>query len=559
MHEAQAAPKCGSETERRSIGWRVAPIILGLVLATVCLRGPLLRWNLNVADEGYLAWGSQRVMDGQVIYRDFHRNYPPGIYYLFASLFSLFGSDFMLTRIVSLVFLCAICSISYLLLRPIVPPWLAIWAALVPVLIQSPVHKMFVPLSAIGGLVLCKWSLKGNSGGWRPIWLGLGAGFIALFRQDAAGFAWMIIAGSAAVKAVSDVAGLRVDMRRAALRLLAYWLKLAVGSAAVWIPLAVALAAAGGALNDMFEQLIMGGLRDNARMGIPFPDLAMTWAKGISFQMRVETALFYFPVAVATAGLLLAMWRALRRSAGGWPFLGQLSLMTLLMHSAFLQRSDLPHLKQIIVLPVLVLALLAGECLGWIRKARPGPLSGTVGWVLIAVLLGWLAVASWWGYETDLARAYRENGMAVQLDEPKARFMVSKTRLKLVNEIAAKIRELTSPGDPIFVAPYAPMFYFLTDRINPTRYDVLFPGAVSSVEVQREIIGDMESAGVKVVVIRDIEWDGKKERRFARYAPVITKYLESRYREVLKTGKWAVLVKKGLAQKEATVSVETAP
>lgn len=63
------------------------------------------------------------------------------------------------------------------------------------------------------------------------------------------------------------------------------------------------------------------------------------------------------------------------------------------------------------------------------------------------------------------------------------------------------IEARTAPGEPIFVFPVAPMFYFLADRPNPTRYNHLQPG-VADEAAQRRMIDELTLAGVRYVV-----WD----------------------------------------------------
>ena len=46
---------------------------------------------LNVYDEGIIAFGAVRVMDGQIPYRDFWTQYSPGQLYVLAGLFQVFG------------------------------------------------------------------------------------------------------------------------------------------------------------------------------------------------------------------------------------------------------------------------------------------------------------------------------------------------------------------------------------------------------------------------------------------------------------------------------------
>jgi len=50
------------------------------------------------ADEGYILYGAKRVLDGQIIYKDFFQFYPPGNFYLLALVYKLFGYSFTVAR-----------------------------------------------------------------------------------------------------------------------------------------------------------------------------------------------------------------------------------------------------------------------------------------------------------------------------------------------------------------------------------------------------------------------------------------------------------------------------
>lgn len=74
---------------------------------------------------------------------------------------------------------------------------------------------------------------------------------------------------------------------------------------------------------------------------------------------------------------------------------------------------------------------------------------------------------------------------------------------------AADVARRTRVGEPVFcgnarhdLADVNPaLFYFAAGRPNATRYDNLHPGVVTAPEVQREIAGDLEGKGVRVVVL----------------------------------------------------------
>ena len=63
-------------------------IVFGLALTLLLQRMYLVQeWG----DEGYFANAALRILDGQVLYRDFQHNYPPGRMYSLALLIEVFG------------------------------------------------------------------------------------------------------------------------------------------------------------------------------------------------------------------------------------------------------------------------------------------------------------------------------------------------------------------------------------------------------------------------------------------------------------------------------------
>ena len=68
-------------------------------------------------DEGILLQGAQRILAGQVLYRDFFSFYTPGSYYALALLFKIFGSSLPVARTALALAGAVLSSITYLLAR----------------------------------------------------------------------------------------------------------------------------------------------------------------------------------------------------------------------------------------------------------------------------------------------------------------------------------------------------------------------------------------------------------------------------------------------------------
>jgi len=79
--------------DRRSYIWSYVVGILSLAYYL-----SFYNYGLNLSDEGYLVYGAERLMSGQIPGADFHA-YMPGRYLVLAFLFDLFGENIIVERL----------------------------------------------------------------------------------------------------------------------------------------------------------------------------------------------------------------------------------------------------------------------------------------------------------------------------------------------------------------------------------------------------------------------------------------------------------------------------
>ena len=99
---------------------------------------------------------------------------------------------------------------------------------------------------------------------------------------------------------------------------------------------------------------------------------------------------------------------------------------------------------------------------------------------------------------------------------------------KWILEVTKKINLYSKKGDAILALPLNPIFYFLSDRVNPTPYEWVLPGMLEKSK-ETELVKILESRPPKVVIYVDIAIDGKEERRLSSYAPQLYKFLLENY------------------------------
>jgi hypothetical protein len=99
---------------------------------------------------------------------------------------------------------------------------------------------------------------------------------------------------------------------------------------------------------------------------------------------------------------------------------------------------------------------------------------------------------------------------------------------KWIKKVIDKINLHSKKGDAILALPLNPIFYFLSDRVNPTPYEWILPGMLEE-KKERALVKLLKYRLPKIVIYVDIAIDGKEERRLSRYAPHLYKFLVEHY------------------------------
>jgi hypothetical protein len=123
---------------------------------------------------------------------------------------------------------------------------------------------------------------------------------------------------------------------------------------------------------------------------------------------------------------------------------------------------------------------------------------------------------------------------------------------RAIDALVPYVRARVPAGRPVFVANPRydlvrvgdPLLYVLLDRHNPTRYDVMQPGVVTTAPVQREIARELERARPALIVrwlnpvASQPEPNGAGRSSGVR---ILDRYLAGSYAEIRRFGEFAVL------------------
>jgi len=475
--------------------------------------------STNLLDEGSTAAQALRIVNGELIYRDFFTVVTPGSYYTIAWLFRLFGESLMVLRWAALVTGLAILLIALTVARRVM-----VW-----------------PFAAAAGLLTTVW-------GWllvTPNFYSLEAALLSLialacYAHGAPARRWMIAAGVAA--GLTAMVKQNVGAYTAAGLFLTIWLSCLFDDQPDWrgrmkmsgqfvagvsfpVLATVLWLAASGAGSYLYESWVYYPLvKYTERFARPFPDF-FPIAESDPFDLWTKLVIYLpaiiYPFALVAIGALAVRFHRGDRDAKseGHALLAITSVGVLTLLQAW-PRADVPHIL-FGLQPTFILFAYLLSCAWRAVKSIPGQ-RAAIAAIAMLIALAPAATLLWKGYKrTDWE--YQNYIVAVRTDRAKGIFAAG-LEAQRIDVVTKYISEHTSPDDPIFVVPWASGFYFLANRSNPTRTDLML---FEDPEVYPCLLSRLEARPPKYVIY-GYTWD-VDEKHFRDYAAPIDRYIRSRY------------------------------
>ena len=485
--ELKSAPTPSRLPEQTAIDPGLASAIFLLAVGYLWL---FRRYTFIEPDEGIILQGAQRILRGEVLYRDFFSFFTPGSYYFVALIFKIFGSSIIVARTALVLIGAAFSVITYLLARRVcsresslfvaglvtattlpyrflvLHNWdSTLWACLA---VYSAVRLMESPgrrwAFAVGTFVSLTFLFEQSKGA--GLGLGLGLGLLA------AHWGWQRI--------------LRTDALTALVLGLAWPFVITFAYFAAQHSLGIMLA-------DWFWPLRHYSLANHVPYGY------QTWSDETrhalfgtsSIWMRIITALtlspcFLVPLLPLAAAGILAYWivqmrrREASRSKCNYYLVICASLIGLLL-SVVIGRADIIHFMYLLPLWGLVLA--------WIVDGRdiPGRIFHNAKPIITAfVAIAFLLFA--------LALLTRAAGADVELASRRGKITLPER-----DSVLGYVQAHVEPGEVILVYPYLPLYYYLSATFSPSRYEYFQPG-MNTPEQAQGMLSQLAAKRVRVVL-----------------------------------------------------------
>jgi hypothetical protein len=485
------------------------------------------RFTTMEPDEGIVLQGAQRILRGEVPYRDFFSFLTPGSFYLHALLFKIFGNSFLVPRTALAVFGGVFAATGYLLSRRVCSRGIALVAVALLTLTTLPyrflaLHNWDSSLLACLAVYCAVRMIESPRAGW-GFALASFTSLTVLFEQSkGAGLGLGLCLGFASLHLMR---GYRLGLNRIG------WASIAAGLSWPFL-LTLAYFTSQHALGTMLADWLWPLQHYSAANHVPYG--YANWTETSRHRMfetgplwlRVVMVFaisphFLVPALPLVAVALFLYWARQstrkkapqRRLAYYLVVAGALSGLLL---SIVVARADMIHFMYLQPLYILVLA--------WMLEGRdiPGRIFKTIHPILSAVLV----------------LAFLVFSIPLLLRTINPPFQVSTRRgtvtMPAHDTALEYLQAHVEPGGTVLVYPYLPLYYYLTATFSPTGFDFFQPG-MNPEEQGQIILRELASGRVHAVLFEPSfpekipsSWPGTPLKAIVR--DPVADYIMSHYR-----------------------------
>ena len=533
------------------------------LLAALVVLALVAQWlwmdaGVGPYDEGLVLVGADRVLRGDVPYRDFWTLYGPAGFYVEAGLFRLFGETALVGRGLDAVVKAAIVGLTFLIVVRFGRRALAAAAAVLVLGLLIYLRNYGVPLfpAVCASLVAVAalHDVAARADRRAALIAGIAVGVAILFRHDLGVYA-LIGCLVSFVRGRAATGGDRgTDRRGLALRF-------GIGVLGVVGPVALVLLLVVP-LHDLYVNLVRIPIVIYPQVrALPFPSLADAVSELVQHRSFSALGLLvvYLPLAATAVAIASEMMRGRAEPAGTSTSatastLQLLLLLNVLFFAKGLVRVSPLHMGASLVVSVILVAATAARahhalwrrgllaigalaCAGLVAKpfVSAGERSAHSGGSASEALLSdrWISHASALCHDASLPRL-----QCLRLDRDRT------TVARYLLEHGGRGQRVyigTGRHDRLLVNDVT--LYFAAEAVAPTRWHDLHPGVQTTRETQAEMIAEFEARPLAYVVL-NTEWDDRQEPNDSARSSGVTlldDWLRSRFRPILTAGSLTVL------------------
>lgn len=460
-------------------------IIFILIIITAIYYIPIMKSPLAPYDEAVILVGAERVMKGQVPYKDFLTVYGPAQVYVLAALFKAFGVSVFVERIYDIIIKTCLSLVIFLLIRllssnkPAIVGWVIslIWIE------YSYFHAYPVYPTALFTFI-CIYLLLLNAKQDRIYYAILGGVSIVLailFRHDLGGLAALAVTFALLLQ---KLMGIQNSWKH-----LISFISAGVIASVPVIVYFVLYSDISAIIDDLilFPMEMIG-----IQQKLPYPGLS-----------RYNLPFYVFP-SIPMVGVIFffIMKKRIVDNSTAYGIL-LLSFVGIVFMNQLWGRSDMIHL-----LPVALIAIVLSPVLLHILSKLLSLSTRQYGVFIVLFILFFIITLS---KPINKKIQFLPNNYNIEVINPgieRAKYQfIPKDYISAVTFI----KENTSEDDYIYVGVKNhdqfvfndSIFYFLAERKCATKYHELNPGHTTTLIIQEEMVNELKSTSTKLVVLAE--------------------------------------------------------
>lgn len=466
--------------------------------------------GINLADEGYLCYGIQRTLQGEIPLRDF-QSYDPGRYIWSALWLKVLGEGLIPIRLSVAIFQFLGLSCGLLALRRVIKSyWVLTLAGLLLLIWMFPRHKLFdisISISAVYfALILFE---KPNL--VRHFVAGVFVGIAAFFGRNHGIYSFT------AYLLIILFIWLYVDRTNLPKRLLVWVSGIIVGYSPM-VFMAIFIPGFFSAFLESIIAIIRSGTT-NLPLPVPWPWKADffhldLWAS--IRQLAVGTFFLAMPL-LYVATIFRFLTRRSQCHKTHPLFVVSFFVGLTYMHYAF-SRADVGHLAHSIGPFLICLISLS------IKEKRVGIYSVLMITSLLIISLATGGFIKSYNLPLNKINTLNKtvvNGNTIRTNSESAEIIKS---VKQIND------QLVKPGEQLLIAPHWPMLYYILNRKSPV-WEIYFV-LPQSVEIQNKMIKQMIVQNTNWIILGDVPLDGRDDLRFRNTHHLLWEYIDKNYSSV---------------------------
>jgi 4-amino-4-deoxy-L-arabinose transferase-like glycosyltransferase len=416
-------------------------------------------------DEGWILHPAQRILQGDVIYKDFHYIYTPGSVYITAISFWLFGQSILATRIMLFVFttlsiliilyLCR--SLKFGLTSSLIS--IGMFVAWLPLHINFSWPVVYASFSMLLTMLILVLYNK-NSNYKYLIFTGIACALTFFFKQN---FGIAVIISTITFILLTNTTKLK--------SILFYLLGICI-FIIPWLIYMINTNSLISFINDTYFLLFLGNGIQATPFIYPAPII-----------IEILKTLFYLLPLIFSAVAIYLVWNKDRKLVLVPIFTGTFYLL------GIRPTTDFTHFIPLIAVSGITIAILFEQLSNKLLKFC------LFIFIVLLVFVG-IYTAFFRGYYTwnptilNYNQTLSNNRIGIFVD--------SKSEQDITN-LVNFVNSHTSKGDSIFVTRFSPLLYFILDRNNPTKYEFFNP-YTSINEANREIENNLIKNNVKIII-----------------------------------------------------------